>query len=384
MGDIVCISPVRWDFVWQRPQHLLSCLSEYGRVLFVEEPVIRPGSMEPYLEVLPGHSATDVTVLRLIQPVTKPGWVGHGDPLTQSTYSQLVAEYLWHEGFTDPVLWLYTPLGLGFVEAIPHSLLVYDALEPLAPDLLEKEEILLGQADFVFARCTGLYQDKQPFNSQTYLFPSGVEAEHFAPAANPAHFQIPRELTGLNRPVIGYYGVIDDRVDLLLLAYIAQVRPDWSLVVVGPISRIGEEELPMAPNLYYPGMKSYDELPSYLALFNVALLPFVLNDATRYLSPTKVLEYMAAHKPVVSTPIQDVRALYSPVVHIANTPAEFVDLIELALQESPADRRAGEDKLLELYTWDSLADRIHRLMQRKLETPTNSPEAAIEAPIKLD
>jgi UDP-galactopyranose mutase len=171
LGDIVCISPVRWDFVWQRPQHLLSCLSEYGRVLFVEEPVIRPGLMEPYLEVIPGHSATDVTVLRLIQPVTKPGWVGHGDPLTQSTYSHLVAEYLWREGFTDPVLWLYTPLGLGFVETIPHSLLVYDVLEPLAPDLLEKEEILLGLADFVFARCTGI---SGPFTPRPILFRAGL------------------------------------------------------------------------------------------------------------------------------------------------------------------------------------------------------------------
>ncbi len=390
MGDIVCISPVRWDFVWQRPQHLLSCLSEYGRILFVEEPVARLGLIEPYLEALPGHTATDVTILRLIQPVAKPGWIGHGDPLTQANYSQLLLEYLWREGFSDPVLWLYTPLGLDFAQVISHSLLIYDVLEPLAdskeatPDLLENEESLLGQADFVFARCTSLYQDKLSFNSQTYLFPSGVEAAHFAPAASPTHFQVPRELTGLNRPVIGYYGVIDDRVDLLLLAYIAQVRPDWSLVIVGPISRIGEEELPMAANLYYPGMKSYDELPAYLALFNVALLPFVLNNATRYLSPTKVLEYMAAHKPVVSTPIQDVQALYSPVVHVANTPAEFVEQIELALQESPADRRAGEDKLLDLYTWSSLADRIHRLIQGKLEASTNPQGMKIEPPIRLD
>jgi UDP-galactopyranose mutase len=131
-------------------------------------------------------------------------------------------------------------------------------------------------------------------------------------------------------------------------------------------------------------MKSYDELPAYLAFFNVALLPFVLSEATRYLSPTKVLEYMAAHKPVVSTPIQDVRTLYSPVVHVANSPAEFIDQIELALQESPDDRRDGEDKLLSLYTWSSLADRMHGLIQSKLETPANYPEAKIESPIRLD
>lgn len=390
MGDIVCISPVRWDFVWQRPQHMLSCLSEYGRVLFVEEPVTRTGLLEPYLEVLPGHSAADVTVIRLIQPAAKPGWVGHGDPLAQPAYSQLLREFMWQEGFAETVLWLYTPLGLDFVETVPHSLLVYDVLEPLAaskestPELLQKEEILLSKADLVLARSTGLYQDKLPSNPRTYLFPSGVEADHFTPAANPAQLQMPRELTGVPRPIIGYYGVIDERVDLDLLAYIAQVRPDWSLVVVGPISRIGEEELPMAPNLYYPGMKSYDELPAYLAFFNVTILPFLLNEATRYLSPTKVLEYIAAHKPVVSTPIQDVRALYSPVVYIANTPAEFVDLIEKALQESPADRRPGEDKLLDLYTWESLAERIHSLIQARLDGPAGSPDSAVANPVTLD
>jgi UDP-galactopyranose mutase len=372
LGDIVCISHLRWDFVWQRPQHLLANLSTYGRVLFVEEPVARPGLIEPYLEVLPGHSAEDVTVLRLIQPAGKPGWLGHGNPLTQVTYSQLLQEFLYEEGFDHPVLWLYTPLGLDFAEALPHSLLVYDVLESLAasretpPDLVEKEESLLRQANLVLTRCTSLYEEKLPYNPRTYLFPSGVEVEYFAPAANPAQFSVPRELIGVKRPVIGYYGVIDDRVDLALLAYVAQAQRDWSLVIVGPLSRISQEDLPVAPNLFYPGMKSYDELPVYLAYFNVAIVPFAINEATRYLSPTKVLEYMAAHKPVVSTPLQDVLALYSPVAHVAYTPADFVEQIELALQERPEERWSGEDRLLNLYTWHNLAARVHQLIEENL------------------
>lgn len=378
MGDIVCISHLRWDFVWQRPQHLLSNLSKYGRVLFVEEPVARPGLVAPYLEVLPGHSAENVTVLRLVQPAEKPGWLGHGHPLAQATYSRLLEEYLYEEDFDRPVLWLYTPLGLGFVASVPHRLLVYDALEPFAvsqetpPEVVEKEETLLRQADLVLTRCTSLYEEKQPFNPHTYLFPSGVEVEYFAPAANPAQFSVPRELVGLKRPVIGYYGVIDDRMDLALLAYIAQARRDWSLVIVGPISRIGQEDLPAAPNIYYPGMKGYDELPLYLAFFNVAIVPFALNPATRYLSPTKVLEYMAAHKPVVSTPLQDVLALYSPVVQVAGSPADFVEQIERVLQQPAEERRPDEDHLLALYSWDSLAERLHRLIEEHLKTARRS------------
>lgn len=380
MGDIVCISHLRWDFVWQRPQHLMAALSEYGRVLFVEEPVARPNLIEPYLQVLPGHSAPNVTVLRLIQPVAKASWIGHGDPLTQATYAQLLLDYLWREGFAGAALWLYTPLGLDFVGVIPHSLLIYDVLDPLAalkeanPDLLQKEEALLRQADFVFTRCTGLYQEKLPLNPRTHLIPSGVEAEHFAPAANPAGFPVPRELVGLPRPIVGFYGVIDDRLDMELLAYIAQARPDWSLVIVGPLSQIEQEALPIAPNLYYPGLKGYDELPAYLAHFNVAIVPFVLNEATRYLSPTRVLEYMAAHKPVVTTPLQDVLALLSPEVYIAATPAEFVAQIEVALHEAPESRREREDRLLDLYTWPSLAARLHGLIGETPETPTGNQE----------
>lgn len=373
MGDIVCISHLRWDFVWQRPQHLLANLSKNDRVLFVEEPVTRPGLIEPYLEVLPGHSAEDVTIVRLIQPTLKPGWLGHGNPLTQATYSQLLREYLYEEHFERPVLWLYTPLGLDFTETIPHSLLVYDALESLAvspetsPELLEKEEKLLQQANLVLARCTSLYEERRLLNPQTQLLPGGVEVEYFAPAANPSSFSMPRELVGLKRPIIGYYGVIDDRMDLALLAYIAQARRDWSLVVVGPISRIRQEDLPVAPNIFYPGMKGYDELPVYLAFFNVALIPFALNQATHYLSPTKALEYIAAHKPVVSTPLQDVVALYQPVVRVGNDPAEIVEQIENALAEAPEERRAGEDRLLALYTWESLADQVHRLIEENLD-----------------
>ena len=369
MGDIVCISHLRWDFVWQRPQHLLANLSKYGRVLFVEEPVARPGLIEPYLEVLPAHSAEDVTIVRLIQPTSKPGWLGHGNPLTQALYSQLLREFLFEEGFENPVLWLYTPLGLDFVETLPHSLLVYDVLESLAasaetsPEIIEKEEKLLREAGLVLARCTRLYEEKLPYNSRTWLLPGGVEAEYFAPAANPAQFPVPRELVGLKRPIIGYYGVIDDRVDLPLLAYIAQAHLDWSLVMVGPISHIGQEDLPVAPNISYPGMKGYEELPVYLAFFNVAVIPFVINETTQYLSPTKTLEYIAAHKPVVSTPLQDVVAVYSPVVRVGHSPAEFVEQIEKALEEQPEERRAGEDSLLALYTWESLAEQVHRLLE---------------------
>ncbi len=373
IGDIVCISHLRWDFVWQRPQHLLSLLARQQRILFVEEPVSRVGIEEPLLEVLPGQNSENVTVLRLVVPVTQDRWIGHGDAIAQATYEQMLNGYLVAQGFDPAVLWLYTPMALDFVEKVPHKVLIYDVMDQLAafkgapPELLTQEEQLLRQADIVFTGGASLYRAKLPFNSNTHLFPSGVEIEHFAQADDGHNFELPEDIQNIARPILGYYGVIDERMDLPLLAYIAENRPDWQLVMLGPVVKISPEELPQAPNLHYPGMKTYEQLPVYLAHFDVALVPFAMNEATRYLSPTKTLEYMAAHKPIVSNPIHDVVELYGTVVCIAYSPAEFVAQVEAALSDDAAARRSKEDELLAKHTWDSIAERMSRLIEAQLE-----------------
>jgi len=371
MGDLVCISHLRWDFVWQRPQHLLSRLAQQRRVLFVEEPISRTDITAPYLEIFPAKNANNVMVLRLIQPVEENRWIGHGDAQTQAVYSRLLKDYLRAEGYIDPVLWMYTPMGLEFVDTLDPALLIYDVMDQLAAfkgaprQLLEREKELLGRADLVFTGGVSLYRDKLPFNENTHLFPSGVEIEHFAKAAQPDAFARPDDLAGLPQaqPLLGYYGVIDERMDLALLDYVAQARPNWQIVMLGPIAKIDQADLPQAANLHYPGMKSYEQLPAYLAHFDVALIPFAMNEATRYLSPTKTLEYMAAQKPVVSNPIPDVVELYGEVVRVAHTPAEFVAQIEAAIQENPQTNRAKVEELLARYTWDSIAAKMSELIE---------------------
>ena len=371
MGDLVCISHLRWDFVWQRPQHLLSRLAQQRRVLFVEEPISRTDITAPYLEIFPAKNANNVMVLRLIQPVEENRWIGHGDAQTQAVYSRLLKDYLRAEGYIDPVLWMYTPMGLEFVDTLDPALLIYDVMDQLAAfkgaprQLLEREKELLGRADLVFTGGVSLYRDKLPFNENTHLFPSGVEIEHFAKAAQPDAFTRPDDLAGLPQaqPLLGYYGVIDERMDLALLDYVAQARPNWQIVMLGPIAKIDQADLPQAANLHYPGMKSYEQLPAYLAHFDVALIPFAMNEATRYLSPTKTLEYMAAQKPVVSNPIPDVVELYGEVVRVAHSPAEFVAQIEAAIQENPQTNRAKAEELLARYTWDSIAAKMSELIE---------------------
>ncbi len=376
MEDIVCISHLRWNFVWQRPQHLLSRFARHNRVLIVEEPVADIEAIEPYLEILKAEKATNVTIVRLVYPSAQPRWIGHGDPVTQTVYSELLNNYLNKNGYERPILWMYTPMGLEFADTIEHDLLVYDVMDQLAAfkgapaDLPEREKTLLRSADIVFTGGISLFREKQPYNSQTHLFPSGVETEHFAVAGPDHNFEKPIDLQSINSPILGYYGVIDERMDLELLAAISQTHPDWQLVMLGPVLKIDLADLPLAPNIHYLGMKNYEQLPAYLAYFDVALIPFAINESTRFLSPTKTLEYMAAHKPIVSTPIPDVIELYGEVVRVAHSHQEFIGQVEDALNEFSQARREREKELLATYSWDYITERMLKLIEESTRSLT--------------
>lgn len=371
--DLVCISHLRWEFVWQRPQHLLSRLAQHHRVLFVEEPVTQPALQEPRLERFVGRGPHPVTVLRLMTPAHDHYWIGHNDPRTQATYERLLADYLHSEGYKDILLWLYTPMALPFVAALRPRLLIYDVMDELsafkgAPaELKEQDRALLSQADVVFTGGVSMYRARTPYTDAIHLFPSGVEVEHFAQATQ-GSLARPADLAGISAPILGYFGVIDERMDLPLLAYLAEQHPEWQLVLLGPVIKIDPVDLPQAPNLHYLGMKEYQELPAYLAYFDVALVPFAINESTRYLSPTKTLEYLAAHKPVVSTPIHDVVELYGDYVRIGETPATFAAHVERALAEDATTRdlrRAKETQLLARYRWDAIAEQMEAIIQQR-------------------
>lgn len=259
MNPLLCISHLRWDFVWQRPQHLLKRLSQQRRVLFVEEPVTSTEADVPRLDIWVAAGAPNVTVIRLIQPARDHFWIGHGDPFTQSTYVHLLRNYLAAQHIDSPLLWLYTPMALDFADSIAHSLLIVDVMDQLSafkgapPELIAKEERALRRADVVFAGGASLYRAKKPFNANTYLFPSGVEIDHFAAAANRSAFARPSDLRGVDAPILGYFGVIDERMDLDLLGRLAINNPSWQIVMIGPVVKINPAWLPHAANLHYLG-----------------------------------------------------------------------------------------------------------------------------------
>lgn len=396
--DLVCVSHLWWDWVWQRPQHLLSRLAQRQNVLYVEEPRIQIGPAyegfdiieeRPNLHVARLTYRSDATSFwqRLNETLDRSG--AHAfkvseqireaslmfESPSQERLEREVVEYVAARRGERLVLWLYTPVVVRFIDLLQPDLVVYDVMDELAafkftpPKLKQQEQELFDRADLVFTGGPSLYEARQHRHADIHLFPSGVEQEHFAQALN-AELPVSSDIAALPQPVIGFYGVIDERTDRELLAQVAQLRPDWQWVMIGPILKIQEHELPRFPNLHYLGKQSYADLPGYLKAFDVAMMPFALNESTQFISPTKTLEYMAAHKPIVSTPIKDVIGLYGSVVRIAQTADEFVAQVEAALHESREVRAARiqrERELLAMYGWDRIAAEMQSLITDRLQ-----------------
>jgi UDP-galactopyranose mutase len=346
-GTLVCFSHLRWHFVTQRPQHLMSRFARDWTVLYWEEPIY--GAPAASLET--SICATSgVTVLTPQLPS------GLCDADERDVLRALLDAALQNQ--PAPVLhWYYTPMMLSFSEHLDADCVVYDCMDELAnfknapTELLALEQRLIQRSDLVFTGGYSLYEVKRDRHPRVHPFPSSVDTAHFAAARSPG--LTPPDQAELPGPRLGFYGVIDERMDLDLLATVAEQRPDWSLVMVGPVVKISEDDLPRRPNLHYLGSKQYVELPDYLRGWDVALMPFAINEATRFISPTKTPEYLAAGCPVVSTPITDVIRHYGDMaaVRIASTADEFVAACEDALSAN-ADWRAQADAVLKTMSWD--------------------------------
>ena len=268
------------------------------------------------------------------------------------------------------VVWFYTPLALPVLDVLQPKSIIYDCMDELSafrfapPQLLEREATLLQLADVVFTGGPSLYRAKKHRHPNVHCFASSVDAEHFGSAK---HIVEASDQAGLRRPRLGYYGVIDERIDLDVLDELGKSRPEWEIVMVGPVVKIEPEILPRHPNLHYLGQRSYGDLPGYLAGWDVCLLPFAMNEATRFISPTKTLEYMAAQKVMVSTPITDVVEPYSHIAWIADTPQKFVSACDHALNvsdEERAVRTAAMKEVLAQTSWDkTVADMERAIMQ---------------------
>lgn len=357
--DFVVFSHLRWNFVFQRPQHLMTRCSEGCRVFYWEEPIV--GAPAAFVEV------RDVSRTLKVATPHIPAALSN-DEINRLQRFLLIQLLTQHE-VSEPVLWYYTPMAMHFTRDIPSRAVVYDCMDELsafrgAPaGLREAEADLFRRADLVFTGGKSLYRSKRSQHSAVHCFPSSIDRDFFA-GARKIHAEL-KDQVHIPHPRLGYSGVIDERMDLELLAAVAEARPDWHLVMLGPVVKISESDLPRRENLHYIGQKEYRLLPAYLAGWDVGLLPFALNESTRYISPTKTPEYLAAGLPVVSTPIADVVDPYGArgLVHIAESSEEFVRAVEVSLTtRNCSERLSNVDRYLADMSWNATWKRMTGLI----------------------
>ena len=353
--DFVVFSHLRWDFVFQRPQHLLSRFARQHRVIFVEEPMITEG--KPYWEFR--DTGSNVIVCR---PHTNIDQGGFNDAQLSEIH-RLMPDLIGKLDLRRYVAWFYTPMALPLLNDIAPSVVIYDCMDELsaflgAPkELLDREERLLKMADLVFTGGPSLYRAKQHRNPNVFCFPSSVDSKHYS-KAKPGGAGQAEDQAHLPGPRMGYFGVIDERIDLGLIERMARTRPEWQICMVGPVVKIDPASLPNSANITWFGQRQYAELPSYLAGWDVCMLPFALNKSTKFISPTKTLEYMAAERMIVSTPITDVAEPYGKIVYIARGAEEFVAACDRAMKVGTAERIERVSAMREVLSktsWDNTA-----------------------------
>ena len=363
--DILCFSHLRWDFVYQRPQHLLSRFARQQRVFYIEEPDF-------------GHEADTYMLRKSKDGVSIVVVQLKGNPDDTSVLDRqktTLTSCLKDQKVVDYILWYYTPMALQVSNHLQPKLIIYDCMDELsafkfAPPLLKNlEKQLFEKADIVFTGGQSLYEAKQNQHRNIHAFPSSIDKAHFLQARQDQ--SDPADQADIPHPQFGYYGVIDERFDINLIENVARERPDWHFVLVGPVVKIDPAILPQLPNIHYMGSKSYAELPYYLQGWDIAIIPFKLDDSTRFISPTKTPEYLAGGKPVISASIRDVVNPYGVegLVHIADDAETFIKCAE---KEFATTQRtawlAKTDAFLEHNSWDKAWARMVAHINQALPT----------------
>jgi UDP-galactopyranose mutase len=375
---LICFSHLRWDFVFQRPQHLMTHFAQARHVIYWEEPVLGPAGSVARLDSR-SDPASGVTIATPVLPE------GLGSSAQTAALKQMLDTLVaGQEGHL--LRWYYTPMMLPFSRHLRANCTIYDCMDELAnfkfapPELAVLEAELMTLADVVFTGGYSLWEAKRDRHANIHPFPSSVDRDHFAQARNPA--ADPADQAAIPSPRLGFYGVVDERMDLDLLAAVADARPDWNLVIVGPAVKIDPADLPRRDNIHYLGGKAYDELPDYLGGWDIALMPFAINESTRFISPTKTPEFLAGGRPVVSTPITDVVRHYGTLagVKIAADPNAFIAACDeaLAMSRNPGPWLQDVDQALAAMSWDETFSRMNQVIDAVVDH--RAPTFGIDVP----
>jgi UDP-galactopyranose mutase len=382
--DLVCFSHLRWDFVYQRPQHLLSRAARTRRVFVVEEPIFDNSSVR--LDISERDDGVHIVVPYLPEGLSS-------EVARQAVLRRLIDSLFAQHQIKNFIAWYYTPMALEFTQHLKPQATIYDCMDELSAfkgahaSLHTREQQLFSRCDLVFTGGQTLYEAKRTQHDSVHAFPSSIDRAHFGKARSIK--EEPLDQRNIPHPRLGFFGVIDERFDIELLNSIAIARPDWQFVMIGPVVKIDPATLPRHHNIHYLGGREYKDLPAYLSGWDVALLLFARNEATRFISPTKTPEYLAAGKPVVSTSISDVVRPYGQqeLVRIADTPEDFVAAVEAILAEDD-DQRSNWLKRVDAFlsgmswdeTWARMSQLIDNAVAANVAVPVNTlPGAGLKS-----
>ncbi|HEY1952453.1 MAG TPA: glycosyltransferase [Gemmatimonadaceae bacterium] len=383
---IVVHSHLRWDFVWQRPQQILSRLAAHAPVLFVEEPMFLDDLAAPRLDVTVPYANVFRAVSHL--PSSMRDDADGATAVVRSLVQDAIATRL--SGlFANPVQWFYSPVTApAMLGGFNEIAVVYDCMDELSqfrfahPDLPRRERLLLSNADVVFTGGRKLYDAKRRYHRNVHFFGCGVDVAHFG-KARLEETVIPADITDLPKPIFGYFGVIDERIDYELIATLAANNPAASVVMLGPVVKVDPANLPKAHNIHWLGRREYDALPAYVKGFDVCLMPFALNEATEFINPTKTLEYMAARKPIVSTAVADVVRNFTPIVRVAKSPSEFISLAARAAKNPDLVLLAEGLRKAQGASWESIVARMRTLILAVIEEAAPETQEIAARPARL-
>ena len=368
---IIVHSHLCWDWVWQRPQQFISRLSRRHRVLFVETLKPDPELAAAAARFRQPHGFPNITLLSL----QFPAWRWSDGAFIDAERRRLVREFLAGPcagQFDKPVQWFYDPMAVtAFGGHLEEVLTVYDCMDELskfagAPlEIAEREAELLARADVVFTGGRRLFEAKSQYHHNCHFYGCGVDVEHFS-SARAAATAVPADVAALPGPVLGYFGVIDERLDYELLARLAEAHPDWSVVMLGPVLKVEAKALPRRPNLHWLGLRPYAELPAFCKGFDLALMPFALNEATEFINPTKALEYMATGLQIISTPVPDVVRNFGSVVKVARSAESFISHCEQALAEPDYGAIQRGLQMASENSWDATVEELEAHLRNAL------------------
>ncbi len=356
-----------WDWVWQRPQQFISRISQKHRVLFVEM-----AGPDETLAVPTAHLSTladfpNISVLRMQFPAWRWADGEYVDRERRRILEEVLQGPLAGE-FDNFVQWFYDPMAFtAFGEGMGELAVVYDCMDELSkfkgapPEIAQRELDLLQRADVVFTGGRRLYESKSQWNSNCHFYGCGVDGGHFGKARE-VGTQIPAELASLPKPVLGYFGVVDERMDYELVARMADANPAWSVVVIGPVVKVDPGSMPQRPNLHWLGGRAYNELPAVCKGFDLCLMPFARNESTEYINPTKALEYMATGRAIVSTAVPDVVSNFGEVVKIANSHEEFIELCRRSVAHPDYRAISRGLKMVRENSWEAIVDKLEELI----------------------